>query len=124
MLRARIPAVGLSILLAGGAVQAAELPWVARSNENARVLLDVLAKYSPETASQIGVDGYDEAITDLSRDTFAAQNADFARAIADFRQRSASEADPKVRQDLEILIDAAQDNISSNTVNQIGRAHV
>lgn len=117
MLNARVLAIGLSIVLASAAVRAAELPWVARSNDNAKVLLDMLAKYSPETASQIGVDGYDEAITDLTRDTYEAQNADFARAIAEYQHRAAAEPDPKVKQDLAILVDAAKDNISSNTVN-------
>jgi hypothetical protein len=114
---ARLVAVGLSLMLASVGVLAADPPWVARSNDNATLLLDVLARYSPETASQIGVDGYDDAITDLSRDTVQSQNADFAGAITEFRRRAATESDAKVRQDLEILIAAAQDNISSNTVN-------
>jgi len=116
MLNARLVTVGLSLMLASGGALAAEPPWVARSNDNATLLLDVLARYSPETASQIGVDGYDDAITDLSRDTFQSQNADFASAITEFRRRAVIESDPKVRQDLEILVGAAQDNISSNTV--------
>ncbi len=108
----------LSGLFATVALQAAEAPWVTRSNENAKVLLQVLAKYSPETASQIGVDGFDETIVDLSRDTFDAQQADLNAAISDYRQRATGETDAKVRQDLQILSGAAADNVSSNAVNR------
>jgi hypothetical protein len=36
--------------------------WVAESNKHAQVLLEILAKYSPESASVFGVDGFDDAI--------------------------------------------------------------
>jgi len=61
---------------------AAEPAWVTKSNENAKVLLNVLAKYSPESASNLGVNGYDEQITDLSRDQFEATNKDLRRTCA------------------------------------------
>ena len=108
----------LSALCAAAVAQAAEAPWVARSNDSAKVLLQVLAKYSPESASQIGVDGFDEAIVDLSQDQFDAQQTDLAAAISEFHQRAAGETDPKVRQDLQILEGAAADNVSSNAVNR------
>ena len=52
-----IRALGLCLLAglwAAAVAQAAEAPWVIRSNDSAKVLLQVLAKYSPESASQIG----------------------------------------------------------------------
>ena len=42
--------------------------WVARSNENAKVLLEVQAKYGPEGASQIGIDGLDEQVFQIPPD--------------------------------------------------------
>lgn len=36
--------------------------WITRSNENSMVLLEVLARFSPEGAGQLGVDGLDEEI--------------------------------------------------------------
>ena len=107
-------ALGVACLLAAGASRADERAWVARSNTNAALLQELLAKYSPESASSLGIDGYDEQISDLSRDPFEAQKADFGRVAGEFRQRAAAETDPKVRQDLEILIGAAEDNLSSN----------
>ena len=97
---------------------AAEPAWVTKSNDNARVLLKVLAKYSPESASSLGVDGYDEQITDMSRDQFEASNRDLRAAIADLQKRMRAETDSKVKQDLQILIDKAQDNIQTSTLQR------
>ncbi len=83
---------------------AAEPAWVTKSNDNAKLLLNVIAKYSPEGASSLGVDGFDEQITDMSRDQFDATNRDLRAAIAEMDKRLKAESDPKIRQDLEILI--------------------
>ena len=90
---------------------AAEPAWVTKSNDNAKVLLNVLAKYSPEGASNLGVEGYDEQITDMSRDQFEATNKVLRAAIAEYQKRLKAESDPKVKQDLEILIGKANDQI-------------
>ncbi len=39
--------------------------WVDQSNAHAQIVLQSVAKFSPETAASIGVDGLDEQITDL-----------------------------------------------------------
>ncbi|MEI8299204.1 MAG: DUF885 domain-containing protein [Pseudomonadota bacterium] len=118
MIRLLRTAVMASALLLGVVAQATELPWVARSNQNADLLLQLLAKYSPESASQLGVEGFDEAIVDLARDQYEPQKADLGKAIAEYRLRLATETDAKVRQDLEILISAAQDTLSSSELNR------
>lgn len=97
---------------------AAEPAWVTKSNENAKVLLNVLARYSPEGASNLGVDGYDEQITDMSRDQFEANNRDLRAAIAELQKRMRTETDSKVKQDLQILIDKAQDSIKTATLQR------
>jgi uncharacterized protein (DUF885 family) len=97
---------------------AAEPAWVTKSNDNAKVLLNVLAKYSPESASSLGVDGYDEQITDMSRDQFEANNRDLRAAIAELQKRMRSETDSKVKQDLQILVDKAQDNLKTSALQR------
>jgi hypothetical protein len=111
-----IPGALTALLALASSTRAAEPAWVTRSNDNAHLLLEVTARYSPESASQIGVDGYDESITDLSRDLFTAANADLRRVIDEYRQRLATEPDAKVRQDLDILIGSAQDKLSSTAL--------
>jgi uncharacterized protein (DUF885 family) len=96
----------------------AEQPWVARSNENAKLLLNVMAKYSPEQASTLGVDGYDEKIVDLSRDQYEPQMKDLRKLVAELEAKRKAETDAKVRQDLDIIITRAQDDMRSTTLNR------
>ncbi len=112
-------------ILAGAALaalalclQAAEPAWVTRSNQDAAVLLKVIAKYAPEGAGRLGVDGLDEEITDLSRDQFEPSQRDTRAAIAELRKRLGAESDPKVKQDLEILITAAEDSVRSSELQR------
>ncbi|WLI90548.1 DUF885 domain-containing protein [Massilia sp. R2A-15] len=114
--RALIGAVALAVLSIPAA--AAEPAWVTKSNANTTLLLNVMAKYSPESASSIGVDGYDEQITDLSRDQFEAANKDTRAAIAEMERRLKTETDPKVKQDLEILIGSAKDRLRSSSLDR------
>lgn len=110
---------GLTLALLSLHVSAATEPaWVTKSNENAKLLLNLQAKYSPESASSLGVDGYDEQITDMSRDLFEATSRDTRAVIAELQKRLKAEKDPKVRQDLEILIGAAEDQLRSAAVNR------
>ena len=53
------------LVLAIGSVLAEPPAWVAESNRNAQVLLDVMAHFSPESAGQYGMTGFDEGIFDI-----------------------------------------------------------
>ncbi|HVG32121.1 MAG TPA: DUF885 domain-containing protein [Pyrinomonadaceae bacterium] len=105
--------------VAGGATPTAQLPaWVVRSNENTQVLLAVLARFGPEGAAQIGVSGFDDQIIDLKPKINERANQATREAIQVLRGRLAAEKDPLVRQDLEILIKSAEDNIRGTELNQ------
>jgi hypothetical protein len=96
------------------AAQAQKTPqaWVARSNQHAKILLDVIARLAPEGAGQIGMEGYDDAITDLSlgfQDRAIAANRE---AAARLTLLLGSESDPQVQQDLQIMIDRAKEAIT------------
>ena len=97
---------------------AAELPWVTKSNANAKVLLDVVGKYAPERATNLGAEGFSEQITDKSRDLFAASNKDLHAVVAELERRLKTETDAKVRQDLAILIGAAQDQLRTAAIER------
>jgi uncharacterized protein (DUF885 family) len=103
----------LSLSLLAGAAPGGEPAWVTKSNSNAQVLLDVTGKYNPEYASTLGLESFDEAISDYSRDLYEARTADERAAIVELKKRVAVEPDAKVRQDLEILITAAEDDVST-----------
>jgi len=104
------------LALAWGAaapVLAAPAPasWVQRSDENAQLLLTVIARFSPEGAGQLGVPGLDEEILDLKPGFNERSRAALKEAQATLQQRLIQEKDPAVRQDLQILIDAAAGNL-------------
>jgi uncharacterized protein (DUF885 family) len=104
-------AITLAIPAAAAAPQPAQDPraWVAESNRHAQVLLDVLARFAPEGAGQFGVSGLDEEVTTLAGDTVRRQREATQAALAALAALGKTETNPMVRQDLDILIDSAQD---------------
>ena len=88
--------------------------WVARSNQNAQILIHIDSKYSPEAASRRGVQGLDDQITEFSADRPEKLRADFVKAREQLQVKIAIEKDPLVRQDLEILIQVVNRNIRNN----------
>ncbi len=89
----------------------AKTDWVAQSNQNAQVLIQALARFAPEGAGQMGVDGLDEQILDLKPGFVERQKQTAKNSIQTLQGRLAQSKPPKVRQDLEILIGAAQDEL-------------
>jgi len=97
---------------------AAAPAWVARSNQLAQILLDAQGPFQPEETGFFGVPGYDDKVADLGPDNGKRYRAAMARARADLQGRLASEKDPNVRQDLEIMIAAAGENIEGSELNE------
>jgi hypothetical protein len=91
--------------------------WIQRSNEHAQVLLKVVGRLSPETAGAIGVTGVDELTTDFRPGWSERAQEALRGAGVELRKRLAGERDPLVRQDLEILIKAADDSVRERELN-------
>jgi hypothetical protein len=91
--------------------------WCTKSNQNAQVLLDVMAKFGPEGAARLGVPGYDEAITDLSAGFEERAQAATRAASVELKRRLEAETDPLVRQDLAILIRAADQQLRGSDLD-------
>lgn len=111
--RSGVSGVLIALLLtapvAMGADKAASTPaWVAESNRHAGILLDIGAKYFPEAASSFGVEGHDDAVIDLKPDYSRRNQADLQAAQASLESVRATVSDALVRQDVDILIKAAQ----------------
>lgn len=62
--------------LVATSVFAAEADWIAESNRHAQILLDVSARYAPESAASLGVEGYDAQVFDLKPQFAERQEAD------------------------------------------------
>src|SRR5690348_17097506 len=85
--------------------------WVRKSNADAMVLMDVLAKFNPEFASRFGLPGYDTKVIDLKPNVDQRTIEAMTQARDTLQKDLASEKDPNVRQDLEIMIKAASRQI-------------
>jgi len=105
-------AAGL-FLLAAVSMAAADAPkkpaWVQRSDEDAKVLVNVLARFAPEAASSFGAEGFDDQISDLTPGYDKRFRAAAIEARDQLKTMLAGEKDPAVRQDLEIMIKSADD---------------
>ena len=88
--------------------------WIVQSNADAQVLLKVLAEFNPEAASQFGVPGYDDKVVDLKPNVEQRSRAALAQARDELQQDLARTRDPNVREDLEIMIHAADRFIESS----------
>lgn len=97
----------VAVALLPAALMAQNQDWVKRSNEHAQVLLSVLAKFAPEGAGQLGVRGLDEEVSQIGEKRRQESLQATRDAAQELRKRLAAEKDPIVKQDLQILIDAA-----------------
>lgn len=91
--------------------------WVQRSNDIAYKLLESQAQFVPEFAGQSGVDGYDEEIFDLGENLYERQIAASEKNIAMLESLLANEEDPRVAQDIEIMIKSEKDGMEANRIN-------
>jgi len=108
-------AAWLAVALVAAPAAAAD-GWVAKSDENAQVLVEVMARFNPEQAGFFGVDGLDEEVFQLPPDINQQQIDATQEGLRILRGRLANEKDPAVLQDLEILIQAGEDQIASTEI--------
>ncbi len=92
--------------------------WVETSNRYAQILLQAQAPFQPEYASFFGIPGYDDQVADLGPDNPKRYREATAKAKAELRTKLQLERDANVRQDLEIMIAAADQNIEGSELNE------
>lgn len=88
--------------------------WVVKSNGYAQVLMKVLAEFNPEFASQFGLPGYDDKVVDLRLNVGERSRAALSKANDELKADLAKTTDSNVREDLEIMIHAADRFIASS----------
>jgi hypothetical protein len=92
--------------------------WVATSNQDAQVLIDAQAAFQPEGFSFFGIPGYDDKVADLGPDNGKRFRTAIAGAKAKLQTMLQVERDPNVRQDLQIMIHAADESIEGSELNE------
>jgi uncharacterized protein (DUF885 family) len=111
----RFTALALSVSLPGAALAQ---DWVEESNANAEVLLEVMARFNPEFAGQLGVEGVDEKVIDLRPDLDERQQQAMTAAVETLESRLGKSGNAKVEQDLHILIEAGRDQVTGDRLNR------
>ena len=106
------------LALAATPALADDSDWVTKSNEHAQIVLEQLARFGPEGAASLGVDGLDEEIFDLKEGIYERGIEASRELLAELKKRHEAATHPKVRQDLEILIQTVEDNITTSELNR------
>jgi hypothetical protein len=101
-----------------GAQPANQPSWIARSNDNAQILLNAQSAYNPEGAARQGLSGFDEQVLQLPKDRRERMKADLEKALRELQRRRSVEKDQLVAQDLDILIKAAQESLRGQELAQ------
>lgn len=92
--------------------------WVARSNEYTQILILAQAPFQPEQVSFFGVPGFDDQVFDFGPNYAKRFRDATAKAKAELIAKSAKETDPNVKQDVAILLQAADEQIEASEVNE------
>src|ERR1700677_3580226 len=109
----------LMVLLAAASAWAQSPPaWVEKSNQNAQLLIAIMARYAPEGAAAEGVQGLDEQVSTAAPDEPERFRKDLTSARQQLEQRLSGENNPLVRQDLEILIAQANRDIRASEAQE------
>ncbi len=106
--------LALSLSLTSGAF--AET-WVEKSDKYSQELLNLMGKYQPEFAAQVGVEGVEDRVFDLKPEVNQRYEKDAKKIIAHLKAEMAKESDPYVKQDLAIMIDSLEDGIVTQRLN-------
>ena len=69
--------------------------WIARSDQHAAALLQIMAKYNAESAATLGVEGHDADIIDLKPQYVERQESDLEAVAKDLQSALAAESDPR-----------------------------
>src|ERR1700737_1079191 len=115
MIRAQGIAYAVSALMAASglasvpATAAPQPEWIVESNKQAAALLEETAKYTPGQAATIVFGGHAADVFDANPGTVQRQEADLDAVAAGYERALASASDPRVKQDIEILLKSARD---------------
>jgi len=111
----RVRSWPLLLALVAAPVLAAPAPdWVRESDAVAQPMLKVIAQFAPEGAQRLGVEGVDDKIVDLGPGYDERYRAALAATAKDLEAKLATTREPKVREDIQILIDNAHRNIEAS----------
>src|SRR5213594_382956 len=104
----------LSSIVVSGAIcsppaaSAGDGSWIETSDRNSAIVIEMQGAFHPEFASELGVDRFDTAVLDLAPENAKRYDAAAGRVLELLSARRKTESDPRVRDDLDLLIDAVE----------------
>lgn len=105
----RVSRLVAGVLLSGLlSASAGAQPWVERSNAYTQKLLNVALRHDPEAASSQGLAAFDLQIAQPSYADELQARRESEAVLAELRQALASEGQPQVKQDLQILLSRSE----------------
>jgi hypothetical protein len=113
----RITSITLLSLIILSSVNATP-EWVSKSNANAEELLQTLGQFSPETASSYGLPQYDTLVADLNPGISERRREALVQIKTKLEAKLASEEDSRVKQDLQIMINATTLRIEGSILEE------
>jgi len=115
----RVRSSPLVVLLLATSALAAPVPdWVRESDAAAQPMLRVIAQFAPEGAQRLGVEGVDDKVLDLGPAFGERYRAALESAAKDLEAKLPATRDPKVREDIQILIDDAHRKIEEGKLEE------
>jgi len=97
---------------------AASEDWVAESNAHTEFVMLEQAKFTPEAFSNLGIESVDAEISDLGPKIYERRQKETRNLIAQLKSRKKTVEDPRVMQDLDILIKSLQDSYHTAELNR------
>ena len=98
--------VAVVVAAAAGVATAQDRAWIEASDRYSNQLLETLGAFYPEWMSELGLERYDTAVRDLQQRRVERADAALSAMAARLRAARLNERDARVREDLEILLDA------------------
>lgn len=108
----------LSILSCFAFAQENRPEWVKRSDAYTERVNKAEAQFTPESYGQQGVEGLDDKVIDLNPGYLERSRKATRETIAWLKKSLATEKDPLVQQDLQILIKSEEDGLRSSELNE------
>src|SRR5438128_3051769 len=82
--------------------------WVERSDRHTAMVFETLGAFYPEWMSHLGIERFDPEVMDLKPGVVKRLDAALAASVKRLAAAKQGESDPRVREDLEIDIDALE----------------
>lgn len=109
----RLPFFGLVLLFISSLAGA---DWIEQSDKISMRVLESQAAFNPESFSWLGLSEFDGEVIDLGPDYIERRDAGDRKMLAYLEAELAKEEHPKVRQDIEILIQSVNDSLETRRI--------